>query len=442
MKQTVILIDDERAMRESIAQWLDLADCSVRTFADAQEALSLIHTDFDGVVITDLKMPAIDGMGVLDAVIAIDRDIPVVLITGHGDVNSAVEAMRVGAYDFIEKPFQPERLLSTIKRAGEKRDLVLQNRRLVQRASMGRSIEERLIGDCAAIRTIRAQITEFAAIDVNILLIGETGTGKEVIARCLHEFSPRIDKPYRAIDCGALPAERIEHSLFGELGSENNRGPFELAKGGTVLLDEVTNMPLEQQVKLLRVLEQREVQRVGEHDTQSLDIRLVSAANSSLAQLIDQQKFRTDLYFRLNTIELQLPPLRERDDDCILLFEHFSQRAAQLHKRDTPPLSSQDVTALRKHSWPGNVRELKNLAERFVLYQSDSVHDLLSPDVDKDTRKTLNAQVSAFEKSIIVYAMTQCNGQISDAADYLGLPRRTLNDKLQRHKIDREQFHE
>jgi len=328
----VMVIDDERAMRESVSQWLSLADCEVTSFSDSTLALSKIEPHFDGVVVTDLKMPALDGMGVLDAIMEIDPDIPVVLITGHGDINSAVDAMRNGAYDFIEKPFQPERLLSTIKRASEKRQLVLQNRQLRQRAESSRSLEERLLGECASIRKIRQDILQFAGVDVDVLIVGETGTGKEVVARALHDFGHRKMQSFKPLDCGALPQENTEQLLFGSAESTQPQGVFEQANGGTVFLDEVTNMPLTQQIKLLRVLEQREVQRIGESSPRSLDIRVVSAANASLDKCIADGEFRTDLFFRLNTLEIRMPALRDRDDDCVMLFEHFATSAGAAYQ--------------------------------------------------------------------------------------------------------------
>lgn len=437
MTLRVLLIDDERAMRESVSQWLSLADCSVKCYANSQKALTQITDQFEGVVVTDLRMPAVDGMGVLHTIMDIDRDIPVVLITGHGDVNSAVDAMQHGAYDFIEKPFQPDRLLSTIKRAGEKRKLVLQNRQLRQRAQSGSSIEERLLGDCASMRTIRQNIVSFAGVDVDVLIVGETGTGKEVVAHALHDLSMRKNSYFKAIDCGAIPQHLIEQALFGSSDASISAGPFEQAEGGTVFLDEVTNMPAEQQVKLLRILEQREVQRIGEIQTRDLNIRVLSAANALLDKHVIDGNFRTDLLFRLNTLEMRLPPLRERDDDCILLFEHFASRASANYQREVPMLSSRDITSLRTHNWPGNVRELKNIAERFVLYQVEPISSLIHLTDKSPKRKSFAQQVQDFERSVIEYAMNHCNGNISDSADYLGLPRRTLSDKLQKYTIKR-----
>jgi len=438
MNQRVLFIDDERAMRESVAQWLSLADCSVECFARGTDALELITHELDGIVITDLRMPELDGMGLLDAILNIDPDIPVVIITGHGDINSAVEAMQNGAYDFIEKPFQPERLLSTIRRAAEKRELILQNRQLRKRAESGRSIEERLLGNCACMRKVRTDIAQFSDVDVDVLLIGETGTGKEVVARALHDFSARKSQPFKALDCGSIPDDQVEHSLFGQSDKALHTGPFEQANGGTVFLDELSNMPVSQQVKLLRVLEQREVQRIGENSVRPLDIRVLSAVNASLDESLSSGDFRRDLLFRLNTLEMRLPPLRERDDDCVLLFEHFVGTASATYQRESPSITSQDITALRTHRWPGNVRELKTVAERFVLYQKERVTDLIMPGDATSRPANFAQQMQAFEKSVIEYAMKECNGKLTEVSEYLGLPRRTLSDKLQKHGITRD----
>lgn len=455
MNGTVVLVDDERAVRDSVSQWLGLAGREVHAFADAPGALAAIGSrDFAGVVVTDLKMAGMDGMALLDAVLGLDADIPVVLVTGHGDVAGAVDAMRRGAYDFIEKPFRPERLLSTIDRALALRGLVLQNRALRGGAAGGATLEQRLLGDCAAMRRVRHDIRNLGPVDVDVLVVGETGTGKELVARALHDHGPRAAGPFRAVDCSAIPEGRAELELFGtapdavgptgvavHADTRAGRGPFELADGGTVLLDEICNMPAAQQVKLLRLLEAREVRPVGATEARPFDVRLVSAASDALDAALDAGAFRTDLYYRLNAIELHVPPLRDRDDDATLLFEHFARLAAAAFERALPDVTSADVTALRSHAWPGNVREARNLAERFVLYGDARVAALLSrpADVGDGARaRSLAHQVQTFERAIIERALRRADGDVAAACEALGVPRRTLNDKLQRLGVDRD----
>ena len=451
---TVVLVDDERAMRDSISQWLGLADRPVDAYADARAALARVEADgarFDGVVVTDLKMAGLDGMGLLDAVRALDADIPVVLITGHGDVASAVRAMGAGAHDFVEKPFRPERLLSTIERALGTRALVLQNRALRASVATGGALEHRLLGECEAMRRVRAEIVDLAPVDVDVLIVGETGTGKELIARALHEHGSRAAGPFRAIDCSAIPEGRAETELFGEgggvedEGDEGGRGggrpgPFELASGGTLLLDEIVNMPAAQQVKLLRALESREVRRVGASEARAVDVRTVAAANDGLDAALAGGALRKDLYFRLARLEIRVPPLRERDDDATLLFEHFARLAAASFERPLPALSAPDVAALRSHAWPGNVRELRNVAERFVLYGERRVAALLDAPETGPSRRPLAEQVQAFERAMIEHALRRAKGDLAAVTEELGLPRRTLNDKLARYGIDRDGF--
>ena len=454
---TVVLVDDERAMRDSISQWLGLADRAVDAYADARAALARIEADgsgFDGVVVTDLKMAGLDGMALLDAVRDLDADIPVVLITGHGDVASAVRAMGAGAHDFVEKPFRPERLLSTIERALETRALVLQNRTLRASVAAGGALEHRLLGECEAMRRVRREIVDLAPVDVDVLVVGETGTGKELIARALHEHGPRAAGPFRAIDCGAIPEDRVETELFGEGGAGGGAGggegggsdgggrpgPFELASGGTLLLDEIVNMPPAQQVRLLRALESREVRRVGASEARAVDVRTVAAANDGLDAALEGGSFRKDLYFRLARLEIRVPPMRERGDDSILLFEHFARLAAASFERPLPALSAPDVAALRSHAWPGNVRELRNVAERFVLYGERRVAALLDAPEAGPSRRPLAEQVQAFERAMIEHALRRAKGDLAAVTEELGLPRRTLNDKLARYGIDRDGF--
>ncbi len=436
----IFLIDDERAVRDSISQWLSLADFEVESYSNGAEAVRSLSADFQGVVVTDLKMQNFDGMEVIKQTMKVDIDIPVILITGHGDINSAVRAMQLGAYDFIEKPFEPDRLLSVVKRATEKRHLIVQNRMLQKRVNSAPIMEQRLIGESAPMKQLRKNIAEFAQIDINVLLIGETGTGKEVIAHCLHDFGNRAGKPFHAIDCGALPSDRLEVDLFGTSGDEGKKGQLALADHGTLFLDEILNIPVSQQVKLLRFLQSREIRPVGESANSAIDIRVISAANDTIHNAIKEDEFRSDLYFRLNTIELKIPPLRERGNDVVELFDHYANKAAQTYQRELPTIKNADITALKSHIWSGNVRELKNAAERFVLYQNQSVTDILNNDNRTELREKLQDQVLPFEKSMIEFALKQCSGNINETCQKLGIPRRTLNDKLVKYEIDRLQY--
>lgn len=436
----VVLIDDERAMRESVSQWLTLAEFEVDCYSNGKKAIERLNRDFQGVVVTDLKMADMDGMKVIEQALSLDTDIPVILITGHGDVNSAVKAMQLGAYDFIEKPFEPERLLTTIKRAMEKRHLIVKNRRLQQRVSSAPSMRQRLLGESKVMQKLRDDIAEFAQIDINILLVGETGTGKEVIAHCLHDFGKRSGKTFHSIDCGLLPTDGVELELFGSAGQQGHKGQLALANGGTLHLDEILNMPVEQQVKLLGVLESGEFRPIGSSSNSAIDVRVVSAANEALQDALKDELFRTDLYYRLNTIELQVPPLRNRGNDVIEIFEHYATKAVQTFDRELPRISNHDITALKTYRWPGNVREVKNTATRFVLYQTKAVSDIVNENIQPARREHLHDQVLAFEKSMIEYALSQNQGNLSAVSDQLGVPRRTLNDKLIKHDIDRMKF--
>ncbi|MCP4936984.1 MAG: sigma-54-dependent Fis family transcriptional regulator [bacterium] len=451
MTKNVVLIDDEQAMRRSVEQWLDLSDFNVRSFSNGHEALRELSADFDGVIVSDVKMPGIDGMEVLDAVINIDTQIPVILITGHGEVAMAVEAMKRSAHDFLEKPFSPERLLEVVSRAHDHRTLVLENRRLRGKLADISGLKKRLIGDSKAIQALRNEITDLASTNVNILLQGETGTGKEVIARALHDFSNRTTNHFTAIDCGAIPSDLFESEFFGHqagafTGAINKKiGFFEHANHGTIFLDEIVNLHFAMQAKLLRVLQERQITPVGANKAVDIDIRLVSATNETIDKAIKEERFRADLYYRINTIELYVPPLRERGDDVILLFEHFVQIAEREFKRDAPVLSANDLAKLRSHAWPGNVRELKNIAERFTLWRGTGyarISELMQgAKPHKDSANcTLKDQMNNFERDVIASSLAKYEGNISDVMLDLSLPRRTLNDKMVKYGLAKEKY--
>jgi two-component system C4-dicarboxylate transport response regulator DctD len=413
----------------------------VRSCASAEQALSLIDRDFPGVVISDVRMPGTNGLQLLDKVLELDRDLPVIMVTGHGDVPMAVHALRQGAYDFIEKPFTPERLLESVRRALDKRRLVCENRKLRQQFAFKDHIEAQLLGVSRPMENLRRQILELAGTSVNILIRGDTGSGKERVARCLHDFSARVAKPFVALNCAAIPESIFESELFGHesgafTGAQGKRvGRIEHADGGTLFLDEVESLPLAQQVKLLRVLQEKTLERLGSNRSIQVDLRVISAAKPDLLDEVRGGRFREDLFYRLNVATVQIPPLRERREDIPLLFEHFAHEAALRHNREAPPLAPGDLARLLGHDWPGNVRELINAAERHALGLSTP-----GETAEVGDRQSLAEQMEAFEAQCLHNALLRCQGNIAQAMTLLQLPRRTLNEKMQRHGLQRSSY--
>jgi two-component system C4-dicarboxylate transport response regulator DctD len=430
----ILLVDDDATVRRTVAQTLDLAGLAVESCANAQEALARIEPGFAGIVLTDVRMPGMDGLALLARVQAIDAGIPVVLITAHGDIGMAVQAMQDGAYDFVEKPFTPERIVEAATRALEKRTLALQVDSLKRQLAERGSIESTLLGHSAAMRALRAQVANLAGTAVDVMLIGETGTGKELVARCLHDHSPRRARHFVAINCGGLPDTLVESELFGhESGAFTNAarrrvGKIEHADGGTLLLDEIESMPMAVQAKLLRVLQERKLERLGSNEQVPVDVRVVAAAKSDL---VEQAGFRPDLYYRLSVAVLHLPPLRERREDIALLFEHFVLQAAARHGREAAATSPSLLRQLVAHDWPGNVRELRNVAERHVLGVGGG-----TPGSGAEAeRATLAQQVNQVEKALIEQALREHRGRASAVCEALGVSRTSLYEKLARHAI-------
>lgn len=438
MSGQVLVVDDEVAIRDAVQQWLELSGFEVKTCATAAQALGQVDREFAGVVISDVRMPGTDGLQLLDKLLEQDADQPVIMVTGHGDVPMAVEAMRNGAYDFIEKPFTPERLLDSVRRAVDKRRLVCENRALRQQSAFKHRIESQLLGVSRPMENLRRQILELAGTSVNILIRGDTGSGKERVARCLHDFSPRADKPFVALNCAAIPEHLFESELFGHesgafTGAQGKRiGRIEHAHGGTLFLDEIESLPLAQQVKLLRVLQEKSLERLGSNRSIQVDLRVISAVKPDLLEEVRAGRFREDLYYRLNVAALQLPALRERREDIPLLFDHFVQAAAVRHEREAPAISSTELAGLLAQEWPGNVRELINAAERHAL-------GLSAPAQCLET-SSLAEQMEAFEAQCLHSALLSCQGSITQVMALLRLPRRTLNEKMQRHGLQRSSY--
>lgn len=435
----VLLIDDDPHLRQALSQTLDLAGLKVASLGDAKGVADALDPDWPGVVVSDIRMPGIDGLELLRQLHARDPQLPVLLITGHGDVPLAVQAMRAGAYDFLEKPFASDDLLDSVRRALDLRRLVLENRSLRLALSDRQQLSARIIGQSAASQRLRDQVGALAATQADVLILGETGAGKEVVARALHDLSSRRDGPFVAINAGALAESVVESELFGHeqgafTGATKRRiGKFEYANGGTLFLDEIESMSPDVQVKLLRLLQERVVERLGANQLIPLDIRIIAATKEDLRQAADQGRFRADLYYRLNVASLRIPPLRERGEDILLLFRHFAEAASARHGGQPRPLDAGQRATLLAHNWPGNVRELQNAAERFAL-GLDLALDNNAPEVPL-SGGGLSEQVEAFEKALIQAELANPHSSMRSLAEALGLPRKTLSDKLRKHNL-------
>ncbi|WP_295476135.1 sigma-54 dependent transcriptional regulator [uncultured Pseudomonas sp.] len=436
----VVLIDDDSFLRQALKQTLDLAGLNVLSLPEATGLARRIGRDWPGVVISDIRMNGMDGMELLEQLHEQDPELPVLLITGHGDVPLAVKAMRAGAYDFLEKPFPSDAMLDSVRRALALRQLVLENRSLRLALSDRQQLSTRLVGHSAPLLRLREQIGALAATRADVLILGETGAGKEVVARALHDLSGRRNGPFVAINAGALAESVVESELFGHeagafTGAQKRRiGKFEFANGGTVFLDEIESMSLDVQVKLLRLLQERTVERMGSNQLIPLDIRVIAATKEDLRQAADQGRFRADLYYRLNVASLRIPPLRERGEDALILFEHFTEAASQRHGIAKRELGPAQRALLLRHTWPGNVRELQNAAERFALGLELELEGMTSAQEPSSTGG-LSEQVERFEKALIAAELSRPHSSVRSLAEALGLPRKTLHDKLRKHGL-------
>jgi two-component system C4-dicarboxylate transport response regulator DctD len=429
----VAFIDDEEDVRRAGAQSLALAGFEVETYDSALAALDHLDAHFPGAVVSDVRMPRMDGIELFRRLHALDADLPVILATGHGDIEMAVAALRDGAYDFISKPYPAARLIESVTRACEKRRLVMENRRL--RAALdGAAGDLPLLGAAPAMERLRAQIRSLSDLDVDVLVLGETGSGKELVAQALHQWGKRRQRRLVALNCGALPESVIDSELFGHeagafTGAAKKRvGQIEHADGGTLFLDEIESMPMALQTKLLRVLEDRKVVPLGSNEARRIDMRVVAATKVPLGEAARRGEFRADLAYRLDVVTLVIPPLRERREDVALLFEHFLDRAARRHGRERPAIGSMVRTHLAHHDWPGNVRELAHYAERAAL-------GLIADTPLPVPPQNLPDQVAAFEARLLHESLTVHQGNVAACIEALGLPRKTFYDKLAKYDL-------
>lgn len=450
--QTILLVDDDASVLTAMEQTLDLAGFRPCTCTNGEEALKALPREKPLVVVSDVRMPGLDGMELLRRIVASDPELPVVLVTGHGDVSLAVQAIRAGAYDFVEKPAPTELLIDVITRAAERRRLVLENRRL--KAELAEHGAQTLIGRTPGIERLRQMIDAVADTDADVLVWGETGTGKEMVARALHGHGRRRSRPFVALNCGAMPETIFESELFGHeagafTGAAKRRiGRIEHASGGTLFLDEIESMPLSLQVKILRTLQERVVEPLGSNDCLPVDLRVVAATKTDLKQAAAAGTFRADLYYRLNVVVLMIPPLRDRRDDIPLLFQHFTQLASARYQREAPALLGRQLDRLMAHDWQGNVRELRNVADRFVLGLGllESATAPLAGGVPEDKAAepvsplTLPERVDLFEKTVLDAELTRHRGDVSSTVHALGIPRKTFYDKLKKHGLTRSDY--
>ncbi|MEQ8310186.1 MAG: sigma-54 dependent transcriptional regulator [Sphingopyxis sp.] len=437
-EQTVLFVDDDAALREANAQTLDLAGLAVESFADAQSVLPRIAADFAGIVVTDIRMPGMDGLELRAAIHAIDPDIPVVLITGHADVTMAVRALHDGAFDFLAKPFAADHLVGVVRRALSHRALILDNRRLTAAAA---AIDSPLIGESPAMVRLRETITQLAQADIDVLIEGETGTGKELVAHMLHRQSRRSAASLVAVNCAALPHDLAEAELFGSdltdrtTGKLGQAGRIRSAHRGTLFLDEIDTMHPAVQAKLLRVIEEREVQPLGASAPEPVDLRVVAATKTDLMDAVRGGDFREDLYYRLHVVKLRIPPLRERRSDIPQTFAYFLDEATS--KMGLAGFQIDDATRrhLVEHDWPGNVRELKNFAYSVVLDLPSDPARAAMP-----TGAPLAERLRRFEMAIIEDTLAHTRGHIAETMAQLGVPRKTLYDKMAKLGIDPKRF--
>jgi len=436
---SILVVEDDPHVRLGCVQALQLADLHVEAVGSAEDALSLIGSGRIGVVVTDMRLPKADGLSLVKLCHQTDASLPVIMITGHGDVSLAVEAMRSGAYDFITKPFASELLVEVVHRALERRLLTQEVSALRQQLAHRSGIEGKLIGKSAAMQAVRKLVLDVAESPVDILIRGETGCGKELVAQALHDFSSRRDAPFVALNCGGMPDNLLDSELFGHeagafTGAQKRRvGKIEFAQGGTLFLDEVESMPMGMQIKLLRVLQERKLERLGSNQAIAVDCRVVAASKDDLLLRAQDNSFRADLYYRLNVVTIELPPLRERREDIPMLMAHFTLLAAQRFGKQQPLLSSAQLSRLMAHNWPGNVRELRNVADCLVLGVRNAVLD--GKDASELGEASLSEAVDRFERGLIAAELARQGGNVARCAEALKVAKTTLHDKIKRHGL-------
>lgn len=436
----VAIVDDEQDMRQSISQWLALSGFTTETYADGQEALAGIGADFPGVVITDIRMPNVDGMTLLKKLVALDSTIPVIMITGHGDVPIAVEAMRLGAFDFLEKPFNPEKMMALAEKAVKKRSLALEARALRSELADGGTIMKRLVGASEVMQRLREEILDIGQADGHVLIDGETGTGKTLVAHALHAGGTRAGRKLVTISCAGLSDEALGARLFGPVEDSIGKPLVEEARGGTIVLEDIESLSEAMQARILGLINE-----LGSPP----ETRIVAVCNTHQAGQTIEDALRPDLYYRLSAHKITLPPLRMRGEDILALFTSYLGQFAEEYGCAAPEVSMPEAAQLLQAPWPGNVRQLVNIAERAVLQsrrEEGALMSLIMADNEATNEalttegKPLKDHVEAFERMLIDNTMKRHKGSITAVMEELRLPRRTLNEKMAKYGLVRGDY--
>ena len=440
-KMRILVLDDDKEMRASLDDLLEAAGFDALTIAIATDAERHIAEFMPDAILSDVRMPGRTGLDLL-ATLNDKLSPPLVLMSAHGDIPMAVEAMQNGAYSFLEKPFDPRRLISILQHAANQHQLSQTTQRLKERLSDLSGLNRIFLGQSEVIAQLREQVIDYAQLQASVLLVGETGTGKDIIARALHDLSGRASAPFRAINCAAIPATQFEEMMFGQEGQ--TVGLLKHVHGGTLYLDEVSSAALDIQAKFLRVLEDRSFTPIGSSKEIECDFRLITTAKSDPLEEMKAGNLREDFFYRIQQLEIHLPPLRDHRDDIPILLAQFLQDAAQIYEVTAPEISSDDLAILMGHPWPGNVRELRNLAERLVLSSrvgKSSIASILKSDADlDDVPENLRGAVAAFERSLIARAIKAHQGRMDETAAALGIGRRTLNEKIVKLGLEKDKI--
>jgi DNA-binding NtrC family response regulator len=447
----VLIVDDDESMRVGCLQTLSEAGYRAKAVPSGALALERAKGESFDVVLLDLKMPGIPGMEVLKTLRQLDTSMAVIVITGYGTINTAMQAGKLGAYDFLCKPFDPDKLLSLVEKAVSSKRHALEDSCIHLALNDPEVPSDRLVGQSPALKRVIRLLRKVAPMDSTVLITGETGSGKELVARMIHMQSRRHHHPFVVVDCGSLVQSLFESEMFGHLKGaftgaiDTTKGKFEIADGGTLFLDEIANIDMTLQARLLRVVQEQEIPKIGSPRTRKVDVRIIAATNRDLSKEIEEKRFRKDLFYRLNVVSIHIPPLRERREDIPVLAEYFLERLCKQRQIKFMKISEEAMALMRIYPWPGNVRELRNALERAIVVSED---DLLLPKdmmlgeatFEVHEQSSYNGSLAELERKQITEVLNDCKGNRSQAAARLGINRKTLREKIRKYGITDDQW--